>query len=28
LGWEILSILPASELDRMKTEMIEKYYRK
>ena len=28
LGWEILSILPTSELDRMKTEMIEKYYRK
>lgn len=28
LGWEILSILPVSELDRMKTEMIEKYYRK
>ena len=28
LGWEILSILPVGELDRMKTEMIEKYYRK
>ena len=28
LGWEILSILPAIELDRVKTELIEKYYRK
>lgn len=28
LGWEILSILPATELDRVKTELIEKYYRK
>lgn len=28
LGWEILSILPAEELDRVKTELIEKYYRK
>lgn len=28
LGWEILSILPVSELDRVKTEMIEKYYKK
>ncbi len=26
LGWHILSILPAAELDRMKTELIEKYY--
>lgn len=28
LGWEILSILPATELDRVKTDLIEKYYRK
>ncbi len=28
LGWEILSILPATELDRVKTEFIEKYYRR
>ncbi|MGL5675325.1 MAG: V-type ATP synthase subunit B [Cellulosilyticaceae bacterium] len=28
LGWEILSILPTSELDRMKPEMIKKYYSK
>lgn len=27
LGWEILSILPARELDRLKPEMIEKYYK-
>ena len=27
LGWEILSILPASELDRIQSGMIEKYYR-
>lgn len=27
LGWDVLSILPVTELDRMKTEMIEKYYR-
>ncbi len=27
LGWEILSILPASELDRVQSGMIEKYYR-
>ncbi|MDO8685783.1 MAG: V-type ATP synthase subunit B [Clostridiales bacterium] len=27
LGWEILSILPVKELDRVKTEMLEKYYR-
>lgn len=26
LGWKILSILPASELTRTKSEMIEKYY--
>lgn len=26
LGWHILSILPVTELDRMKTELIEKYY--
>lgn len=26
LGWQVLSILPVTELDRMKTEMIEKYY--
>lgn len=26
LGWDILSILPPTELDRMKTELIEKYY--
>jgi len=26
LGWYILSILPVTELDRMKTEMINKYY--
>jgi len=26
LGWNILSILPVSELDRLKSEMIEKYY--
>ncbi len=27
LGWDILSILPKTELDRLKPEMIEKYYR-
>jgi V/A-type H+-transporting ATPase subunit B len=27
LGWDILSILPANELDRVKTEMLRKYYR-
>ena len=26
LGWQILSILPESELDRMKPEMVKKYY--
>ena len=26
IGWNILSILPESELDRVKPEMIEKYY--
>ncbi len=26
LGWHILSILPVEELDRVKTELIEKYY--
>lgn len=26
LGWYILSLLPVNELDRMKSEMIEKYY--
>jgi len=26
LGWYILSILPVTELDRMKTELINKYY--
>lgn len=26
LGWNILSILPVTELDRLKAEMIEKYY--
>jgi V/A-type H+-transporting ATPase subunit B len=25
LGWELLSILPKSELKRIKTELIEKY---
>lgn len=28
LGWYILSILPVTELDRMKTELINKYYVK
>lgn len=28
LGWELLSILPKSELKRIKPEMIEKYYPK
>ena len=28
LGWYILSILPVTELDRMKTEFIDKYYVK
>ncbi len=27
LGWKILSILPANELDRMPPEMIKKYYK-
>lgn len=27
IGWEILSILPANELDRVQTEMLQKYYR-
>ncbi len=27
LGWDILSILPTNELDRMKTELVQKYYR-
>lgn len=27
LGWEILTILPESELDRVSGELIEKYYR-
>ncbi len=27
LGWRILSILPKSELDRLKPEFIEKYYK-
>ena len=27
LGWKILSILPKTELDRLKPEMIEKYYK-
>lgn len=27
IGWEVLSILPATELDRVKTENIQKYYR-
>ena len=26
LGWQLLSILPVSELKRIKTELIEKYY--
>ncbi len=28
LGWYVLSLLPVNELDRMKSEMIEKYYIK
>ena len=28
LGWELLSILPKSELKRIKPEMIEKYWPK
>ena len=28
LGWELLSILPKSELKRIKPEYIEKYYPK
>jgi V/A-type H+-transporting ATPase subunit B len=28
LGWDILSILPIKELDRMKSELIDKYYNK
>jgi V/A-type H+-transporting ATPase subunit B len=27
LGWEILTVLPESELDRVSGELIEKYYR-
>ncbi len=27
LGWEILTLLPESELDRINSELIEKYYR-
>ena len=27
LGWEILTLLPESELDRVSSELIEKYYR-
>ena len=27
LGWEILSILPKSELDRIEPELLEKYYK-
>ncbi len=27
LGWEILSILPASELDRVQPDILQKYYR-
>ncbi len=27
LGWEILTLLPESELDRVSNELIEKYYR-
>ena len=26
LGWELLSILPRSELKRIKSEMVDKYY--
>lgn len=28
LSWQVLSILPASELDRLNNELIEKYYEK
>lgn len=28
LGWEILTLLPESELDRVSSELIEKYYRR
>lgn len=28
LGWEILTLLPESELDRVSDELIEKYYRR
>ena len=28
IGWELLSILPTTELKRIKTEMIEKYLPK
>lgn len=28
LGWEILSILPANELDRVKSKILQKYYHK
>ena len=27
LGWEILGLLPKSELDRVKTELLDKYYQ-
>ena len=27
LGWELLSILPKEELDRISPEIIEKYYK-
>ena len=27
LGWEILTLLPESELDRVSAELIEKYYK-
>ncbi len=28
LGWELLSILPKSEMKRIKPELIEKYWKK
>ena len=28
LGWEMLRILPESELDRVSSDLIEKYYKK
>lgn len=27
IGWDVLSILPASELDRVKADMLQKYYK-